>query len=69
MADRIVSECTMLGTFYTQQKQVTRSCSILNLKDERLDFDELVDGFYAVLNCLTAFFFFLVNNKKLLVTK
>jgi hypothetical protein len=51
MADRIVSECTMLGTFYTQQKQVTRSCSILNLKDERLDFDELVDGFFAVLKC------------------
>ena len=51
MADRIVSACTMLGTFYTQKKQIMRSCPILNLKDERLDFDELVDGFYAVINC------------------
>ena len=68
MADRIASVCTMLGTFYTQKKQITRSCPILNLKDERLDFDELVDGFYAVINCWV-FFFFLVNNKKLLLMK
>ena len=66
MADRIASVCTMLGTFYTQKKQITRSCPILNLKDERLDFDELVDGFYAV---IAEFFFFLVNNKKLLLMK
>ncbi|XP_075645917.1 peptidyl-prolyl cis-trans isomerase FKBP20-2, chloroplastic isoform X1 [Castanea sativa] len=32
---RIVSVCTMLGTFYTQKKQITHSCPILNLKDER----------------------------------
>ncbi|GMY23086.1 peptidyl-prolyl cis-trans isomerase FKBP20-2, chloroplastic isoform X2 [Fagus crenata] len=32
---RIVSECTMLGTLLSQKKQVTRSCSILNLKGER----------------------------------
>lgn len=65
MADRIVSVCTMLGPFDTQKKQITRSCPILNLKDERLDFDELVDGFYAVI----AEFYFLVNNKKLLLMK
>ncbi|XP_050282470.1 peptidyl-prolyl cis-trans isomerase FKBP20-2, chloroplastic isoform X1 [Quercus robur] len=31
----IVSVCTMLGSFDTQKKQITRSCPILNLKDER----------------------------------
>lgn len=51
MAGRIVSVCTVLGTYYTQKKQLMCSCPILNLKDERLDFDELVDGFYAVINC------------------
>nr|XP_023879258.1 peptidyl-prolyl cis-trans isomerase FKBP20-2, chloroplastic [Quercus suber]POE77051.1 peptidyl-prolyl cis-trans isomerase fkbp20-2, chloroplastic [Quercus suber] len=32
---RIVSVCTMLGTYYTQKKQIMCSCPILNLKDER----------------------------------